>query len=97
MKTIAGMVGSNGSRTFGAGFSTSRVGTGVYSITFPVGTWPSTPMLVATPFNTAGGAFTATVTGLSLGAGGAAGFTVTIYDAAGTPADTGFTFVAAAT
>jgi hypothetical protein len=92
------MVGATGGSSFGRGFSASRIGTGVYSITFPAGTWPSTPMLVVTPFDTGGGGMLVpVVTGLSLGADGSAGFQVTIFGSAGSAANSAFTFVAAAT
>jgi hypothetical protein len=89
------MVASNGGRTFGAGFTSSRGGTGVYNITFPSATWPTTPMLVATPFSTNGG-FTSVITAFTF-SGGAATYQVTVFSSAGTPADSAFTFVAAAT
>jgi hypothetical protein len=91
------MVSSNGARAFGSGFSSSRAGTGVYTITFPAGTWSTTPMLVVTPFNSGGGVFTPVVTNLSLGGSGSASFTVSVYGSGGALTDVGFTLVAAAT
>ena len=98
VKTIAGIVQSDGSVTAGSAFTVSHPSTGEYVITFPPGTWSSLPVMTVTPFGI-NGAVVAPVDFSEVGLGsGEAIFTIRLSSSvpADTPQDNAFQFIAAA-
>lgn len=93
---IAGAVSSAGAVVAGQGFSSSRTGLGLYTITFTVA-MPTRPAVVLTPVDTVGQA----ASHASIPNGSpptTAGFNVIVSDAAATTtADRNFDFIATAT
>jgi hypothetical protein len=93
LRLIAGRVEDNGNRLSGQGFASWSIGNGVYRVTFPPGTFASTPAVVVTLVNALNNDNIATIRNLS-----ANGFDVKTVDVSGgdNPVDqaTEFNFVA---
>jgi hypothetical protein len=84
---VRGQVGSDGSITRGSGFTAAKNSTGVYTVTFTVA-FPAVPIVVATPAGSTLGVNVAT-------ADHAVGsFRAFCSNAAGSAADSAFTFIA---
>jgi hypothetical protein len=97
VKTVGGLVNANGSLGVGNGFAVMKLTTGTYLVRFAVGTWPSFPAVVVTPFG-GGTPRTAHVDSLVAPSDGSASVVVVMSAAAtGAATDSAFLFTAAAT
>jgi hypothetical protein len=98
VKTIAGLVNSDGSVAYGSGFTVEHYNTGEYDVDFGEGTWPEPPALTVTPTNH-DEVFVVSKIYMEVTGSGAASFTILFSSSAGssTPANSGFNFVAAQT
>ena len=98
VKTISGLVASNGATQVGSGFTSTRNGAGNYTIHFPPGTWASFPVMVVSPFGLPG-AFPVCEIFSALGfVDGSADYNVICSSTAGpwTPLDVSFWFITTA-
>jgi hypothetical protein len=94
------LISANGTLAKGSSFVTvEHVSTGTYRLTFPVGTWPSFPVLTVSPYSLPGFFPVAEVNSLAAPGDGSATVVVIVSSTAGTftPADASFTFTATAT
>ena len=100
VKTIGGTIASDGTVRNGSGFTSSRTGTGAYTISFPAGTWTvnatTVPTLTVTPLGINGAVVVPIVASENALSDGSATLTIDLSSTAGslTPHDNAFKFIA---
>lgn len=101
VKTIGGTVASDGTVRNGSGFTSSRTGTGTYTVSFPAGTWTvnatTVPTLTVTPLGANGGVVVVPIVGSENAlSDGSATFTIALSSTVGslTLHDNAFKFIA---
>lgn len=95
MKTVSGIVGPTGAELVGSGFNATLVGTGLYTIDFPVGTFATLPVVAVSPYNS-GTTFVLAKVDSVQDISGLKRVTVSVSSTLGTasPTNGGFTFIA---
>jgi hypothetical protein len=100
VKTIGGTLNIDGTVRNGSGFTSSRTGTGTYTISFPAGTWTANattvPTITVTPLINGGLVVVPVIAGENASADGSATFTIALSSTVGslTVHDSPFKFIA---
>ena len=92
-KYTSGIINSNGSIVKGSGFTVVRNSTGDYTITFPVGVFPTrAPAMTCSPFGANGAIPVCIVFGESWSGSNPTTFNIRLYSLAGAHLDNEFQF-----